>query len=193
MLAWPDQGRPAAALSLPFAAPVLMSKSDVVGAGKTAMILVFEGVCGAEMKETQSSGRIHMLSCLATQREQSLGSHNQKMASFPRAKALQTSLSASPAPTWFSCVGQRWGYRKSHKVFLKLLQFYFDNTCGSTHCFWSEEKKKEPNWVNKPWCWLDHTPSAAGTQYWVPCSWTQQTAYCSDLKVISGFLSGRVS
>lgn len=59
MLAWPDQGRPAAALSLPFAAPTLMSKSDVVGAGKTAMILVFEGVCGAEMKETQSSGRIY--------------------------------------------------------------------------------------------------------------------------------------
>jgi len=33
-----------------------------------------------------------MLSCLATQGEQGLGSGNQKMARFPSEKALQTSL-----------------------------------------------------------------------------------------------------
>lgn len=43
MLVQPDQGRPAAALSLPFAAPKLMSNSDVVGAGKMEIILAFGG------------------------------------------------------------------------------------------------------------------------------------------------------
>lgn len=43
MSVWPDQTGPAAALSLPFAAPKLTSKSDVVGTGKTEIILVFGG------------------------------------------------------------------------------------------------------------------------------------------------------
>lgn len=43
MSVWPDQTGPVAALSLPFAAPKLTSKSDVVGTGKTEIILVFGG------------------------------------------------------------------------------------------------------------------------------------------------------
>lgn len=97
---------------------------------------------GAEIKEPLNScfyrEDMHILSCPATQGEQSLGSGNQKMDSFPREKALQTFLSASPSPTRFSCAEQRQGYQMSHKIFLKLfqfcIQFYFDNTCGSTHC-----------------------------------------------------------
>lgn len=101
----------------------LWVKFYVVGAGKTEIILVF-GEC---MKQREKSLRAPVsigrtlthgwLSCLATQAERGLGSGNQKMASFPREKAFTISLSASPAPTWFSCAGQRWGYRISHKYF----------------------------------------------------------------------------
>lgn len=46
--------------------------------------------------------------------------------------------------------------------------------------------------MNKSWCLLDLKPSAVGTQYQMSCSWTQQMAYWSDLKVVSGCLRGRV-
>lgn len=121
MLVRPEQGRPAPALSLPCAAPTLMSKRRMWWGRKNRNYFGVWGMPGAELKEPLSSSfyreDAHMLSCLATHGEQSLVSGNQKMTSFSREKALQTSLFASPSPTWFPVLGKDEGSKWATKSF----------------------------------------------------------------------------
>lgn len=83
----------------------------------------------------------------------------------------------------------------SHKVILKPSQLYL-LVAQPTACEVRKKskEKRKPN-VNKPWCWLDQKLSAA--EHSTGCSASRNIRWhtdgiLSDLKVISGCLSGRV-
>lgn len=149
------------------------------------------------LRATFSTGRTHT-HCPAWQPRVNkvLAQVTKKWLVFTEKKNFHASQAASPAPTCFSCAAQWWGYQMSRKNLSKTFTIlpYFTlphSWLSPLPMMWEGKKKekKDPELVNKPWCWFDQNWTCCSTNIVLSVLLLKHlTAYWPDPKVISSWL-----